>query len=149
MSCKFNLQVYFIVCYFLVTFISMVVLFLQGLAHYLLSPRICARGVKYFSHYCLLLPGRLKVLNWALTKLALNDGLGNLHSLEVSAYLTWRAMSLSYKSFRSSTWRAVLGNPSMTNPAESASGSKIVSSRASITYMWIMSWHTYQMIMIL
>ena len=63
----------------------------------------------------------------------LKEGRGKRHSSGESAFCTCRAIILSYNSFRSSTWKAVLGNPSMTSPAVSAFGSKMVSRRASPT----------------
>ena len=51
----------------------------------------------------------------------LNEGLGNLFSSGPSACLPCRAMSLSYKSLRKSTCRAVLGKPSAIMQAHSQS----------------------------
>ena len=51
----------------------------------------------------------------------LNEGLGNLFSSGPSACLPCRAMSLSYRSLRKSTCRAVLGKPSASMQAHSQS----------------------------
>lgn len=83
--------------------------------------------------YRLVLKMGLQIALCRAGRLTLKEGLGNRHSSGVSAYCTCSAIILSYKSFNSSTCSAVLGNPSITRPAESADGSNMVSKRASPT----------------